>query len=360
MLLEQGVAVAFQQGDIEGEVHAVFNEVPAADAIRLIATQVQAVGTVVRRGKATYYVGTPGDGDVAVRVYRVPAADASPFVTAIQNVLSATGTVSHVADRVIVKDIPSRVALLDDLWESIVGHDSQYLVEVRFVEVSREFAREIGIDWQAVGDVTIDLATSGGTAAAMNLQIAGMWAATERTSSARLLRAIRLHAVDGIPAEFKLTRRDPITVETENTTPATSRRIVETDFVETGIIVKVIVTREPSGLLNVASTPEISGIIGERNGVPIQSSNRLTSTGIIEPGGVILIGGLLISEDRRELRGLPWLSDMGLRTIDGSQTRLFVLVRVVDPATLKSDKRTQNEASNARAIRKLDGPGFTK
>ena len=322
----------------EEVVRGRWQNVPASSAVRSIGSQVEDPLGVIRRSDTVYVLGKPDEIDLVARVFHVPEGEASEFIEAVGVLATSNAAVASVGDAVVVKDTIEGLLAVSELFDALKAARGQWVVEVRFVEITRAGARKLGIDWELVGSVAVSgsLATvspaAAGTAIA-NADLIGLLTAEETGRDVRLLTQGRLHVVEGTDALLQVGDTTPIpqrTVSDQGT-------VTTTGFTEidTGLIVPVSVRTEPSGLLRVSLQPEISSVTGDVDGFPIRSRRRIETAAVVEPGGVVVVGGFSERLDRQQRDGLPYLSQLhagGTHDDESRVSRLFVVVRVVDPA----------------------------
>lgn len=306
---------------------------PAGDVLEVVANQLNSEARVLRRGARLYMLGEPSHTDMVSRVYYVSADSATSFESAVKVLTTKHAEVRAVADMVVVRDTPTGIAAADSLWAAMFSARGQYLVELRFVEVSRNWSQTVGLDWSLVGAVDLSsvLSSGGSSVTAMAAgQLAAMLRADETTDGVRLLTMSRLHVVEGEDAMLQVGQTTPVprrTVSDQGTVTTTSY-----DQVDTGVIVHVGIRTEPDGRLRVRLQPELSDVTGFVDDAPIRARRRMTTSAVVEPGGVVVIGGFTREHERDGNAGLPGLMGLGRREQGTDATRLFILLRVVDPS----------------------------
>ncbi len=182
------------------------------------------------------------------------------------------------------------------------------MVEVQFIELNRALTRRLGVDWNLSGVMQFDAALAGQAVdanAAMSAVLQATIEADENQRHARLLTSATLHCIEGKEAELQTGTTTPVplrVVSPEGTITTTGF-----DQIDTGLILKVGVNREPQGRLRVSVEPELSQVVGEVEGAPVRSRRRLRTSAVIEPGGVIIVGGTqLISQTIQQNLGTHW------------------------------------------------------
>ncbi len=317
-------------------VRGQWDAVPAGLVIRSISQQLEEPQTVIRRDKAVYYMGEADEGDLISRVYRVPGKDTKEYVDAVTVLLSSRGRIANVSDRVLVRDLASSIEQIDAIFAGLAAAGGQYVVELRFVELTESWARRVGVDWETVGRVTLEASAASGSAVLGGLALAELTAvfeATETTEGRRLITQSRLHVVDGDEAEFQAGDTVPVLspILSSGTFvggPITNR----IEYVDTGLLLKITVRSEPDGRLRLHASPELSEITGFVEGNPIRSRRRVVTSAVLEPGGVVVLGGFTRQALTNSRKGLPGFLRFGLDDSRREDTRIFIVLRVTDPS----------------------------
>ena len=111
-----------------------------------------------------------------VKLIPVNYASAAELVKQIQGkILSPKGSVS-VDDRtntLIIKDIEEHVLAIEDLVKRLDAQTPQVLIEARIVEASRDYAKELGIQWGGYGQMSPTLGNQTGLVFPAAVGIAG-------------------------------------------------------------------------------------------------------------------------------------------------------------------------------------------
>ena len=331
----QGLVVVLPVDQPDLVVRARFDSVPADDALRQVADQLDGEAVVIRRGPRLYVVGEPSDVDMVARVYNVTGQEAEDF----REIATVLGTkraeVATVGDTLVVRDTIDGMRTIETLFDTVGSARGQYLVEVYFVEVTNDFARDLGIEGTISGNIQLQ-AGVGGLAPAdilfAFLNYEGGAIARENDRHLQVVTSTRLHVIEGEDAEFQVGETTPV----PQRTVTDAGTVTTTDFeeVDTGVLLLVGVRSEPDGRLRLILEPEISEITGDVDGAPIRSRRRLRTAAVIEPGGVVLVGGFRRQRDLSQRSGLPHHlhSPLLARTDTEEQdTRLYILARVYDP-----------------------------
>jgi pilus assembly protein CpaC len=252
----------------------------------------------------------------------------------------------------------------------------QVLLEVRFVEISRTAGRELGVQWNRVGENSIvnignrlpapglpvvptGPITSGSEIAAGVISGASPFGfaigrlissgvrtdvlinALEQKGIARSLAEPNLVALSGDTASFLAGGEYPIPI-------AGSFGQITVDYKKYGVGLAFTPTVLSHGLINLKIEPEVSQIdtthtITVSTGVSVPSLivRRASTTVELRDGQSFVIGGLLLTDNKNQIEQLPWLGSvpvLGLlfssKSYQKNETDLAIIVtpRLVRPA----------------------------
>ncbi len=220
-----------------------------------------------------------------------------------------------------------------------VSSPQQVMLEVRFIEISRTAGRELGVQWNHVGDKT--LVNIGDRTAAGGLPIAQAAAAAagvisgaapfgfiigrlvanglsadvlinllEQQGVARSLAEPNLVTLSGDTASFLAGGEYPIPV-------SGSFGNVSVDYKKYGVGLAFTPTVLGGGLINMKIEPEVSQIdtthtVSVSNGisVPALIVRRASTTVELRDGQSFVIGGLLQTDNKNQIEQLPWLGSI--------------------------------------------------
>jgi pilus assembly protein CpaC len=249
----------------------------------------------------------------------------------------------------------------------------QVLLEVRFIEISRTAGRELGVQWNRVGnnsilnignrqsanDLPITAASlAGETAAGVisgaspfgfligRLVAAGvktdvMINALEEKGIARSLAEPNLVALSGDTASFLAGGEYPIPV-------SGSFGQITVDYKKYGVGLAFTPTVLGRGLINMRIEPEVSQIdtthtVSVSNGVSVPALivRRASTTVELHDGQSFVIGGLLQTDNKNQIEQLPWLGSVPVlgalfssKSFQKNETDLAIIVtpHLVRPA----------------------------
>lgn len=261
-----------------------------------------------------------------------------------------------------------------DIINSVsVMSPQQVLLEVRFIEISRNAGRELGVQWNRFGQSTIT--NIGNRVPAGDLPISASSIATETAAGlisgaspfgflvgrivasgvstdvlinaleqkgvARSLAEPNLVALSGDTASFLAGGEYPIPV-------SGSFGQISVDYKKYGVGLAFTPTVLSQGLINMKIEPEVSQIdtthtISVSNGVSVPALivRRASTTVELRDGQSFVIGGLLQADNKNQLEQLPWLGSVPVlgalfssKSFQKNETDLAIIVtpHIVRPA----------------------------
>ena len=291
--------------------------------------------------------------ELETRIHRPSFAKAAELSPILKKALSPRGDiiVDERTNALVVSDIPSRLEAVEALLRQLDRKVRQVEIEARVVAASRSFLQDIGIQWSAlyggqgrrepqeesspdaalsrfpvldvpaaVGEpaagegssrLSLDLRT-GVPSAPLNLA-AGLAAdlvldalitAAERKGNAKLLSKPRILTQNNVQGVVKQGVQIPIQTTVNNTVSA---RFI--DFV-LRLTVTPRITRQDTILLSVDienSTPDFSRQV---QGIPTVNTHQTTTTILVENGGTVVIGGILIDSRQDSRSQVPGLGEI--------------------------------------------------
>lgn len=260
-----------------------------------------------------------------------------------------------------------------------VAAPQQVLLEVRFIEVSRNAGRELGVQWNHVSGNNIvnvgnrtnglpvtDIAAAGvlsgaapfgfmlGRLIANGTTTDVMLNALEQRGIARSLAEPNLVALSGDTASFLAGGEYPIPV-------SGNFGQMSVTYKKYGVGLAFTPTVLSRGLINLKIEPEVSQIdtnhtINVSNGVsvPALTVRRASTTVELRDGQTFLIGGLLQTDNKNQIEQLPWLGTVPVlgalfssKSYQKNETDLVIIVtpRLVRPMRPGDRIRTPAEDS---------------
>ena len=306
---------------------------------------------------------------------------------------SVNGRIMLSGDVADAATLDKAVAIASQFGPNIINSVSvmqpqQVMLEVRFIELSRTAGRELGVQWNRVGDHT--LVNIGNRVPAAGLPVSGstqplvsgaetaagvlsggspfgfmigrlvangvstdvLINALEQKGVARSLAEPNLVALSGDTASFLAGGEYPIPVSGQLGS-------VSVAFKKYGVGLAFTPTVLARGLINLKIEPEVSQIdnqhvvdLGNNIRVPALIVRRASTTVELHDGQSFMIGGLLQANGQNQIEQLPWIGSVPVlgtlfssKAYQQNQTDLAIIVtpHLVRPARPGEPLRTPSD-----------------
>ncbi|RMF77040.1 MAG: type IV pilus secretin PilQ [Acidobacteria bacterium] len=281
-----------------------------------------------------------------------------------QAILSPKGRVmvDERTNSLIIRDIESRIEATDALLTTLDAETPQVMIEARIVEVSRDFVKDLGIQWGFNADADPSLGTETGldfphranasydlnlpraaTTSALGLSFGNVLDsftldvtldALETEGYARRLSAPKIATQNNETAEIEQGVRFPIV--------STTATEIDVRFVAASLRLECTpqITAEGTVVLELTvenNQPDFVNTVGE---VPSINTQRAETKVMIADGGTTVIGGIFTVNEGESEVGVPWFRKLpGLGWLFRSrntQTRNRELMIFITPRIIKS------------------------
>lgn len=261
----------------------------------------------------------------------------------------------------IVRDIPDRVAAIDNLLNTLDAETPQVMIEARVVEVSRDFIEDFGIKWGA--GAYADPAHGTQT----NLQFPHRASAQYQLNLPRadkqnslsfsfgnVLNSFTLDiAIDALETEGYAKRLSSPKIATQNNEAAeieqgvrfpivnTTATEIRTEFVSATLKLKATpqITAEGTVILEMEIQNDQPDMVNKPiNSVPPINTQRAKTKVLIADGGTTVIGGIFTVNEGRSTTGVPffnklpglgWLFRSKNTTSQNRELLIFVTPRII-------------------------------
>jgi type IV pilus assembly protein PilQ len=326
---------------IQGSVDVALRDVPWDQALDIIlrANRLGYVvdGTIVRiaplaalaseeeeRRKLAEAQALAGELRVLTRALSYARAeDLGTLLT--QTVLSQRGTVQMDprTNTIIINDLPERLARASDLLATLDQPEPQVEIEARIVQTNRDFARQIGVQWnfnsrvgnldqgdpvQANGQGTTLLPVLGEIPASiLDVGLTGkvdldvQLSALERQGQGRILSTPRVSTQNNIQAEITQGIQIPIQTIANNTVTVTFKDAALT------LLVTPQITAANTVIMQISvenASPDFSRQVG---GIPPIDTQRANTKVLVGDGETTVIGGIYVSREQATQNRTPGL-----------------------------------------------------
>jgi type IV pilus assembly protein PilQ len=329
--------------------------------VRIVPLQVLAAENEERR-KLQEAQALAGELRVLTRaVSYAKAADLVPVIT--RSALSARGDVQVDArtNTLIIRDLADRLSQADELISRLDRPQPQVEIEARIVQLDRNKARDLGIQWNFGGRVDPAIGTSTGlafpnrggltagtggvdTASPSNIGIVlgsvngaidlnVQLRALESEGSVKILSTPRVTTQNNIPAEITQGAQIPIQVVSNNTVTVT--------FKDAALTLRVTpqITAASTVIMNIFlenATPDYTEITAFQP-IPAINTQRAVTSVLMADGDTTVIGGIFtklesVTQGRTPfLHRIPllgWLFKTENRNQDDSELLIFITPRI--------------------------------
>lgn len=360
--LSGGAASVFAADPKVAEVHPasptslfIFGVAPGRTTVAALSTGGAPIAQYDVVVRPSHY----GAGEAEAAVARV-LPGASVHVETLQNGLAITGQVKTAADadRVvqIVRGYLPTGQTLDNRLS--VASSIQVNLRVRIAEMSRNLVRQLGVNWEALGNIgrigafpALTFNANKDTAAAivaatnplgLGVNFTGLIDALAQDELVHILAQPNLTAISGEPASFLVGGEFPIPVAQQNNQ-------VTIEFKQFGVSLAFIPTVESDGQIMLKVRPEVSQL-SNQNAVTLTAGNstfvvpsltvrRAETTIQLGSGESFAIAGLLQDSTNVSNSGVPVAGDVpilgALFRSDKFQRNETELVIVVTPYVVR-------------------------
>ena len=310
---------------VTGTVSVNLYDVTLAQAIRAIA---DAAGYAVEQHNGSYVIVERKEagldttnGNTQVRSFKVQYSDPKQVTEILTKYLSRYGKVTPLAERkiIVVEELPEFMGRIERLLKEIDVQPLQIMIEAKILEITLDTDETFGIDWSKLfsANGVNRFGTNGlarGTAASLptgfffnlvNKNVEIFLTALSDKGRVHILSTPKLLALENQEASTKIG--DNIGYKVTTTINNVTSESVQ--FLETGVILKVIPSVDEHGRILMKIHPEVSsGSISA--GIPSKKTTEVTTQLLAEDGQSILIGGLIQNSASYRRTGVPVLSDI--------------------------------------------------
>ena len=243
------------------------------------------------------------------------------FLTSERGQLS----VDERTNTIIITDVQQKVDQAKDLILRLDKVTPQIMIEARVVEVSKDFSREIGIEWgvssedvyrsdlggtygfdvamnyPAASDSSISYTFSrvAGTPFALNAKLT----AAEAKGNGKIISSPRILTLDNKKATITQGLEYPYQVVEDDE--------VSTEFIDIDLTLEVTPHVTQDKRVNMEFMIKKSDITGYADtGEPVVSKSEATTELLVDDGSTIVIGGIVTQTTTDDTKGFPFLSNI--------------------------------------------------
>ena len=332
---KSGLNLITGPGVTDDKISVHMKQVPVDQAINLV---VRAAGLAYERiGNSLLVADAKSLHDetgLSSYIVDLNYADANEVRASLKD-LSEAIQVDQGGNRLIVTTSPRIIAQIRDVVRSLDVPTQQVMIEARIVEVATTAARELGVDWDQINRQSAVIVESNANSSPPGelpdqipfVPMTGKFQPFYRQAynlratldllvqdgNARVLATPRLVTLNGKEAWMLAGRRIPY--ETSQTVFAGNAAAPTTSIQkeEVGVKLRVTALINADGYITTTISPEVSSVVGfvGRNGdLPEVATREATTTVRLRDGDSVIIGGLLLEEETKNVTKLPILGDI--------------------------------------------------
>jgi type II secretory pathway component GspD/PulD (secretin) len=315
---------------------------------------------IMARETATEYLGA----NTEIRTLKVQYSDTKQIADILTKYASRFGKITPLIGRklIVVEDLPAHIDRIETLLGQLDLQPKQVLIEAKILEVTLDQSEQYGIDWRKVfGSQTVGTA---GLAIGNRLEPAqGFFFSIFSHKLELFLSALatkgRVRTL-ATPKLLALENQEAKTVIGDSTgyKVTTTINLVTTEsiqFLESGVILKVIPSVDQRGRVLLKVHPEVSSA-SLNLGIPSKKSTEVTTELICEDGQSIFIGGLIKSATNQQRNGVPVLANVpavGYLFSNTTQTTSATETVVIITPHIISEPRSAADVS-AEAVQRTE------
>jgi len=257
-----------------------------------------------------------------IKTLKVQYSDTKQIADLLTKYMSRYGKITPLIGRklVVVEDLPEFVERIERLLEQLDVQPKQIMIEAKILEITLDESERFGIDWKRIfgsAGGSGSIGTSGlanGNAAApgqgfffsfLDSKLSLFFDALATAGRVRTLSTPKLLALEN--QEAKVIIGDSTGYKVTTTINLVTTETIQ--FLESGVILKVIPSVDQRGRVLLKIQPEVSSA-SLLAGIPSKKSIQVTTELICDDGQSIFIGGLIKAKGTAERNGVPVLKDL--------------------------------------------------
>jgi type II secretory pathway component GspD/PulD (secretin) len=306
----------------------------------------------------------PAPGPMEVRALKVLYSEPQLVADILGKHVGRGGKVTVMPGRrmVVVEDSPEGMKRIVALMREIDSQPQQIMIEAKILEITLDDTETFGIDWSKVlsADGTNRVGVKGLTNPTspglffnyVNQNVDIYLNALSNKGRVRTLATPKLLTLENQEASTNIGDKLGFRLTT-TINNVTSESI---QFLETGVILRVVPTVDADGRIALRVRPEVSSgsVLG---GIPSKKTTEVSTQLVAENGQSILIAGLIKTSAGKRRNGVPVLGDLpgpigalfANREEIASSTETIVLItpRIVSTHPSETDARTIERVEQA-------------
>jgi type II secretory pathway component GspD/PulD (secretin) len=319
---EQRMNIFVAEG-VSGKVSVHLYDMETAEAVNLIA---ESAGFVVEQRNNSFFVLEREDAGklrqsnrMEVRSFKVQYVTVGEVESIMQEHISKYGSIKSLPENhlLVVEDLPPFLDKIESILGEIDREPKQILIEAKILEILLTDKQAYGLDWSKLLDSSSAIGALGvrglasTTSAGLFAQYASddvelVLSALKERGRLRTISTPKLLAMEGLEAEAIVGAEIGYKVTT-TINQVTSESI---EFLETGIILRVIANVDRSGRIMLEIHPEVSTGVVSDDGIPSKSTTQVTTNMLVPNGKTVFLSGLIQHQVNNTREGVPGLGDM--------------------------------------------------
>lgn len=282
-----------------------------------------------------------------IKTLKVQYSDTRQIADILAKYTSRYGKVTPLIGRklIVVEDLPGNIERIERLAETLDVQPKQILIEAKILEITLDEGEQYGIDWRKVfGSATAGTAglaigspqapTPGFFFSLMSSKLELYLSALASKGRVRTLATPKLLALEN--QEAKAVIGDSTGYKVTTTINLVTTESVQ--FLESGVILKVIPSVDQQGRVMLKVHPEVSSATLSL-GVPSKKSTQVTTELIADDGQAIFIGGLIKTGSNQQKTAVPFLGTLPVvgvlfsnttQTVNASETVVIITPHVIN------------------------------
>ena len=342
-----GIHVIFDASVKDTDVSYDIADLPFADAIKVLTQTTRNAYKVIDAKTLLIFADTSEKrriyDDMAIQTFSLEVVSAKDLATILKGVLNIKNiTVNEVNNAIIVRDTPSRLALVEKIVTENDIAPGEVVLNVEILEVNTTKTKRLGIDYGNYRISTntpalpIDESIIESYNAQTTLSLPSISLnAFKQAVDAKSLAKPSVRVLDGEKAKIHIGDRVPL--RKSNIQDATGQTRTTFEYQEIGIRLNVEADVHSSDKVTVVVQLEVSSL-GENLGTATEQAFRIgtrnaDTTMLLSNGETAILGGLLREESRSTMSsipgtdGWPYLRKLfGSDDLSGQQTDLLLTI----------------------------------
>ena len=299
-----------------------------------------------------------------MKTLKVQYSDTKQIADILTKYASRYGKITPLIGRrlIVVEDLPGYVERIEKLVEQLDVEPKQVMIEAKILEVTLDEGEQYGVDWKKIfgsgttgtnglASGTVALPTQGFFFSLLSRKLELYLSALSSKGRVRTLATPKLLALEN--QEAKAVIGDSTGYKVTTTINLVTTESIQ--FLESGVILKVVPSVDQQGRVMLKVHPEVSSATLNL-GIPSKKSTEVTTELICEDGESIFIGGLIKSGSNQQRTAVPVLGNVpGVGFLFSNTTqgvRSTETVVIITPHIIKEPKQAQRMSQDA--VQRID------